>query len=108
MGIEQRRQNRLAVSMTALVKGVDRAGQPFDISTSSENISRGGLSLVTKRDVAEGTELDITITRPPLGPREQAPFFTTGKVVRVIKQDDEFLLAVQFTGPQFRTFVKES
>ncbi len=108
MGIEQRRQSRLNVSMNALVKGVDRFGLPFDESTSSENISRGGLMFLTKRELAEGAELDITIPRPPLGRRDQAPFFTTGKVIRSVREGDEFRVAVNFTGPQFRTFVKET
>ncbi len=108
MGLESRRQSRLSVSMTALVRGVDRFGQPFDESTNSENISQGGLMLLTRRELAPGAELDITITRPPLGRREQAPFFTTGKVVRSIPEGEEFRVAVQFTGPQFRTFVKET
>ncbi len=108
MGIENRRQSRLNVSLNALVKGVDRFGQPFDESTSSENISQGGLMLMTKRELAAGADLDITIPRPPIGRREQAPFFTTGKVIRSIPEGEEFRVAVQFTGPQFRTFVKES
>ncbi len=108
MGIEQRKQRRLNVSMTTLIRGVDRFGVPFDESANSENVSRGGLMFATKRELAPGAELDITITRPPLGRREQAPFFTTGKVVRVIPQGEEFQIAVQFTGPQFRTYVGET
>ena len=108
MGIENRRQSRLSVSMNALVKGVDRLGQPFDESIGSENISQGGLMLMTQRELAEGAELDITIPRPPIGRREQAPFYTTGKVVRSIPEGAGYRVAVQFTGPQFRTFIKET
>jgi hypothetical protein len=108
MGIEQRKQTRLNVSMNALVKGVDRFGLPFDESTSAQNISRGGLMFVTKRELEPGAPLDITIPRPPLGRREQAPFFTTGQVVRIIPSGDEFQVAVHFTGPQFRTYVGET
>lgn len=108
MGMEQRRQSRLNVSMDALVKGVDRFGVPFDERTSSENISRGGLAFVTKRELAEGGELDIAIPRPPMGRREQAPFITTGKVIRVIPLGEEYRIAVEFTGPHFHTYMKES
>lgn len=107
MGIEHRKQSRLDVSMNALIKGVDSSGLPFDESTSSQNISRGGLMFTTKRELTAGTELDITIPRPPLGRREQAPFFTTGKVVRTIPGEEEYQVAVQFTGPRFRTYVGE-
>lgn len=108
MGIDQRRQSRLNVSMNAMIKGVDRFGAPFDQTTPSENISRGGLAFRTTRELALDTELDIAIPRPPIGRREQAPFFTTGKIVRVIREGEEFVVAVQFTGPQFRTFVSET
>lgn len=107
MGIEQRRQSRLNVSMDALVKGVDRLGVPFDEHAASENISRTGLAFMTTRELAEGAELEIAIPRPPMGRREQAPFFTTGKVIRVIPQGEEYRIAVEFTGPQFRTYMKE-
>ena len=94
--------------MLALIKGVDRFGEPFDESTSSENISRGGLLFMTKRELSDGADLDIAIPRPPVGRREQAPFFTTGKVVRSVPVGDEFRVAVQFTGPHFRTYSAES
>ncbi len=108
MGIDQRRQSRLNVSMNAMIKGVDRFGAPFDESTASENISRGGFAFRTVRELAEGAELDIAIPRPPIGRREQAPFFTTGKIIRISREGEEFVIAVQFTGPQFRTFVSET
>ncbi len=107
MGIDQRRQSRLQVSMNAMIKGLDRFGAPFDETTASENISRGGLAFRTVREMAEGAELEIAIPRPPIGRREQAPFFTTGKIVRISRDGEEFLIAVQFTGPQFRTYVAE-
>ena len=108
MGVEQRKQSRLNVSMEALIKGKDRFGLPFDEATSAENISRGGLLFATKRELEPGAELDIAIPRPPMGRREQAPFFTTGKIIRIIGEGEEARIAVQFTGPQFRTFVKET
>lgn len=108
MGIDHRKQSRLSVSMQALIKGTDRLGSSFDEAASSENISRGGLAFLTKRELEPGAELDIVIPRPPIGPREQAPFFTTGKIIRILPEGDEFHIAVEFIGPQFRTFVKET
>jgi len=108
MGLEHRRQNRLNVSMSALIKGIDRLGLPFDETIPSENISRGGFAFRTTRDLAEGADLEIAISRPPIGRREQAPFFTTGRIVRVSQDGEEYLIAVQFTGPQFRTYVSET
>ncbi len=110
MGVEHRRQSRLNVSMNAMIKGKDRFGQAFDETTASENISRGGLAFRTRRELEEGAELDIVIPRPPIGPREQPPFFTTGKVVRARLDvaGHDYVVAVQFTGPQFRTFMRET
>ena len=108
MDINQRKQSRLNVSMQALIKGTDRLGQSFDEATNSENISRGGLAFLTTRELEPGAELDITIPRPPIGQREQAPFFTTGKIIRILQEGEEFRVAVEFTGPQFRTFIKET
>ena len=98
MGVEHRKQSRLGVSMQVLIKGTDRLGSPFDEASSSENISRGGLAFLTKRELEPGAELDIVIPRPPNGPREQAPFFTTGKIIRILPEGDEFRIAVEFTG----------
>src|SRR5512140_766579 len=108
MGIEHRRQSRLNVSMNAMIKGKDRYGAAFDETTASENISRGGLAFRTRRELEEGADLDIVIPRPPIGQREQTPFFTTGKVVRAQPEGGEYVVAVQFTGPQFRTFMRET
>lgn len=103
------RPQRMHISMQVLVKGVDRAGKPFDISVASENVSRGGLMFRFEQALAEGAELDIVVQRPPLGVRQFPPHFTRGKVVRVAPAADGsgYDIAVQFTGPQLRTFVKE-
>ncbi len=104
------RSQRMNVSMHVLVKGVDRAGVPFDISVASENVSRGGLMFRFEQEVEMGAELDIVVQRPPVGRRELAPLFTRGQVVRVIPATDGsgYDIAVQFTGPHLRTFVKET
>ncbi len=108
MGLEHRRQSRLNVSMNALIKGVDRFGVAFDESAASDNISRGGLAFKTTRELSEGAEVEIWIPRPPIGRREQAPFFTTGKVIRSVPEGEGYRVAIQFIGPQFRTYVGES
>ncbi len=96
--------------MRVLVKGVDRSGVPFDLSVASDNVSRGGLMFRFEQEVEMGAELDIVVPRPPMGRRELPPLFTRGKVVRVSPATDAsgYDIAVQFTGPQLRTFVKET
>ena len=96
--------------MQVFVKGVDRAGVPFDISVGSENVSRSGLMFRLDQEVQVGAELDVVVQRPPLARREFPPLFTRGKVVRVnpAPEGSGYDIAVQFTGPQLRTFVQET
>ena len=110
MGQEIRRSSRLLVSLQTFVRGVGRNGEPFDVSVSSEDVSRTGLRFCATHDIAPGAELDIVIQRPPLGGREFPPFFTRGKVIRVIPLPDGsgYDVALDFTGPRLRTFVRES
>ncbi len=109
MALLSDRPQRMNISMQVLVKGVDRTGKRFDISVASENVSRGGLMFRFEQELEEGAELDIVVQRPPVGVRQFPPHFTRGKAVRVrpAKEGSGYDIAVQFTGPQLRTFVKE-
>ena len=104
------RPSRLQVSMTVLVRGVNRNGVPFDIKVDSQNVSRGGLLFRAAQEVEAGADLDIVIHRAPIGPREFPPHFTTGKVARVApaKEGKGYDVSVEFTGPRLRTFTGET
>lgn len=109
MGFENRRHNRIDVALEVRVRGMDRYGLPFQETTSSANVSRSGCSFQTSQELELGTELEVEIYRRVPGPRGTAPFFTKGVVMRAIPEaPDQYLIGIQFTGPQFSTFSSES
>ena len=60
-GAERRRQERLNGPFCARVMGVDRDGRAFDVKSTVENISAGGLYLRLPRTVEPGARLSATI-----------------------------------------------
>jgi len=102
------RARRLEVSLHVFVRGEDTCGIPFDMEVDSLNVSRGGLAYHSPQEVAMGGSLEIVVERPPMGPREFPPLFTTGKVVRVHPADGGFDIGVEFTGPKLMIFAAES
>lgn len=110
MPSRRNRPSRLQVSMTVLVRGVNRNGVPFDIKVDSKNVSRGGLAFFAEQEVEAGASLDIVVHRAPIGPREFPPHFTTGKAVRVVpaKEGHGYDISVEFTGPRLRMFAGET
>jgi len=110
MGAEHRRQHRIAVALEVRIRGVDRAGLPFEEVIHSDNISRGGCSLEVSRELDLGAELDIEILRHLPG-RAGLIFLTRGVVVRSVPAgpagEDRYLIGIQFTGPHFPTYASE-
>ena len=109
MGVENRRQRRIGVALEVRIRGKDRAGLPFEETSSSENVSRGGFSLQSSHDLELGTELEIEIERRIPGRGEVSPFLTQGVVLRAAPTGDGlYAVGVRFTGPQFPTYASES
>jgi len=91
--------------MHVFVRGEDTNGIPFDMEVDSTNVSRGGLAFHSPHNVAMDGSLEIVVERPPMGPREFPPLFTSGKVVRVKPADGGgFDIGVEFTGPKLMIF----
>ena len=108
MGAETRRQHRLAVALEVRIRGTDRAGLPFEETTSSSNVSRGGCSLEISRELNPGAELEIEILRRIPGRGEPTPFLTRGGVLRSVPVGEgHYTTAIHFTGPQFPTYASE-
>ena len=111
MGAEHRRQHRLAVALAVRIRGVDRAGLPFEETGLSDDISRAGCSLEVSRELDLGAELDIEILRHLPGRRGLISFLTRGVVLRAVPAgptgNDRYLIGVQFTGPHFPTYASE-
>ena len=110
MGAEHRRQHRIAVALEVRIRGVDRAGIPFEEAMHSDNVSRGGCSLELLRELEVGAPLDVEILRHLPG-REGLLFLTRGVVVRCAPAgapgEDRYLIGIQFTGPHFPTYASE-
>ena len=108
MGVEVRRQHRLAVALEVRIRGTDRAGLPFEDTTFSSNISRGGCSLEISRELDLGAELEIEILRRIPG-REPILFLTQGVVLRSAPVGEgHYTTGIHFTGPQFPTYASEN
>jgi hypothetical protein len=94
-----------------LVRGTDRTGSSFEEQTTSENVCRGGVAVITRYPHELGSRLDIQITVFPSGASKDTLFTTQGRIVHVKKGSAEhaFVVGVEFTGPQFnRIVVSES
>jgi hypothetical protein len=115
MGVEHRRQHRLAVALEVRIRGADRAGIRFAETVHSHDISRGGCSLVISRELEIGAELEVEILRHAPGPAAAIPFETQGVVLRCVPAvspdggsgDEVYIVAIQFTGPQFPAYASE-
>ena len=109
MGEENRRQHRLAVALEVRIRGTDRAGLPFEETTFSDNLSRGGCSLEVSHELDLGAELEIEILRRIPGRGEPSPFLTRGVVMRsVLSGEDQYTIGIHFTGPHFPTYASEN
>ena len=107
-GEDLRRHHRMGVALEMRVRGMGRDGLPFDESTLSSDVSRGGCSFELNLEVDPAAQLELEIYRRSSPRRPPIPFLTTGAVLRVIKlETDDWKVCVQFTGPQFPTYASE-
>ena len=58
------RSPRVPVNFTVELEGEGEDGKPFNISAEAVRVSRGGATLITDVEVAEGTRVRLT---PPFG-----------------------------------------
>lgn len=91
------------------VRGKNRLGIPFEETTESDDVSRGGCSFQSVHNLEAGTELELEILRRFAAHRPPAPFLTTGAVLRVVPlEPDRFEVSVRFTGPHFPSYSSET
>ncbi len=107
----KRSQHRVETTIPIQVRGVDTAGLEFDDSTNAVEVSRRGLSFLTKRELAIFAVLTVTIPgRGPMRPGEGASdFFTEATVVRSVKENEEhFRVGVRFMGATLPMYSAET
>jgi hypothetical protein len=97
----KRSQRRVEAAIAIRIQGVDSAGINYDEDATALEVSRRGLSFLTKHELA--TFATLTVTIPGRGPvrAEEGPtdFFTEATVVRSVKEDEEFYrIGVRFMG----------
>ena len=108
--MEQRRQRRIEAAVPVEIRGVNAQGEPFEESTTALNVSRRGVSILTKQELPLYASLTIVIpgrgpSRPGEGPSD---FFATATVVRVEKSGDRNLLGIRFVGATLTTYTAET
>jgi len=108
--VEQRSQRRIHAAVPVQIRGVDARGETFEESTEALEVSRRGLSLLTKRDLLLYTSLTVVIpgrgpSRPGEGPTD---FFSTAAVVRVEKEGEMNRVSIRFVGATLSTYTAET
>jgi hypothetical protein len=97
----KRTQRRVEAAIAIRVRGLDALGLEYDDTTTALEVSRRGLSFLTKHELALFATLTVVIpgrgpARPPEG---HSDFFTEATVVRTVKEDEEhYRVGVRFMG----------
>lgn len=107
--MEQRSQRRTQAAVPVQIRGVDAQGESFEESTEAVEVSRRGLSLLTRRDLPVYTSLTVVIPgRGPNRPGEgHTDFFANASVVRVEKAGEMNRLGIRFVGATLSTYTAE-
>lgn len=92
------------------MRGVDAQGESFEEWIEALEVSRRGLSVMTRRDLPLHSTLTVTIpgrgpSRPGEGP---ADFFANAAVVRVEKEGEAYRVGIRFVGATLSTFTSEA
>jgi len=92
------------------MRGVDARGESFEEWIDALEVSRRGLSVMTRRDLPLHSTLTVTIpgrgpSRPGEGP---ADFFANASVVRVEKEGEAYRVGIRFVGATLSTFTSEA
>jgi hypothetical protein len=110
MSDERRTQRRVEAAIPVQVRGTDAQGEAFEESAEALDVSRRGLSILTRRDLPLYANLSVTIpgrgpTRPGEGPSD---FFSQATVVRVEKEGELSRVGIRFIGATLPMYTSES
>ncbi len=89
---------------------MDARGDSFQESTEALEVSRRGLSLLTRRDLPLYATLTVVIpgrgpTLPNQGPTD---FFASATVVRIQKKGEMNRISIRFMGATLPTYTSET
>lgn len=108
--MEQRTQRRTHAAVPVQIRGVDAQGDNFEEWNEAVEVSRRGLSVLTRRELPVNTTLSITMPgRGPMRPGEGATdFFAEAAVIRVEKEDEFYRVGIRFVGATLLTYTAET
>ena len=106
----QRSQRRTASAVPVQIRGISVEGEAFEDLTEAIEVSRRGLSLLSKRNLPLFTAVTIVLPgRGPKRPGEGATdFFAHASVVRVVKEGEIYRVGIRFIGSTLTTYTAES
>ena len=107
---DRRSQKRVHASVPVQVRGIDAQGRSFEEFTEAIEVSRRGLSILTKRDFHIFASLTVVIpgrgpARPGEGPTD---FFATASVMRVEKEGEMNRVGLRFIGATLSIYTPET
>ena len=108
---QTRSQRRIEAAIPIQVRGLDSAGVEYDEATLALEVSRRGLSFLTRRELPLFTPLTVVI--PGLGPMRPnegpSDFFAEATIVESSREDDEFFrVGVRFMGATLPIYSSEN
>lgn len=108
--MEQRSQHRIRAAVPVEIRGVDARGDSFQESTEALEVSRRGLSLLTRRDLPLYATLTVVIPgRGPTLPNQgHTDFFASATVVRIQKEGEMNRISIRFMGATLPTYTSET
>jgi hypothetical protein len=108
--IERRMQRRVEATLPLRVRGVDAEGEEFEETTETLDVSRRGLSFLTRRDLPLLSVLTILIPNRSSAKagKESGEFFSAASVVEVQKQEEGNRAGVRFMGASLNMYSPET
>jgi PilZ domain-containing protein len=108
--LEQRSQRRTKAAIPVHIRGKDAQGETFEETLEAQDVSRRGLSILTRRDLPVSTTLSIVIPgrgrfQPGQGPSD---LLVDATVVRAEKAGDHNRVALRFVGATLATYSAET
>ena len=108
--MEKRAQRRTKAAIPVHLSGTDARGEIFEVTLEAQEVSRRGLSVLTRRDLAVSSTLSVVIPgrghfQPGQGPSD---FLVEAIVVRVEKSGDFNRIALRFVGATLATYSAET
>lgn len=108
--MEQRSHRRTDAAIPVEIHGTDAQGQSFEETTEALEVSRRGLSLLTRCDLPLYSSLTVVI--PGRGPvrlgEGPSDFFASAAVVGVRQEGEMKRVSLSFVGATLATYTAET